>query len=65
MAKARSGSSNAGFHRPPVQDQQPLTLIRRLTIEIDDAIAQSREVGLSTRDAIELLMLLQARQFLN
>ena len=44
---------------------KPLTLIRRLTIEIDDAITQSREVGLSTRDAIELLELLQARQFLN
>lgn len=64
MAKARFAGSNTGFHRPPVQDQ-PLTLLRRLTIEIDDAIAKSREVVLSTRDAIEILELLQTRQFLN
>ncbi len=64
MAKAPFESSSVGFHRPPVQDQS-LTLVRRLTIEIDDAIAQSREVILSTRDAIEILELLQARQFLN
>jgi hypothetical protein len=49
----------------PVEDQQPLTLLRRLIIEIEDSIAQSREVILSTRDAIELLERLQGRQFSN
>ena len=49
----------------PAQDQQPLTLLRRLIIEIEDSINQSREVILSTRDAIELLERLQGRQFSN
>jgi hypothetical protein len=65
MAKARLASSDTNFHRPPLRDLQHLTLVRRLTIEIHDAITQSREVILSTRDAIEILELLQAPQFLN
>ena len=62
MTKAFSASS-----QPPrgwsVEDQQPPTLLRRLIVEIEDSIAQSREVILSTRDAIELLERLQGRQF--
>ena len=37
----------------------------RLVIEIEDSIAQSRAVILSTRDAIELLERLEGRQFSN
>jgi hypothetical protein len=55
MAKGRSAHSNPPFYGLPVEDQQPLTLLRRLVIEIEDSIAQSRAVILSTRDAIELL----------
>lgn len=51
------------FHEWPIEDQQPLTLLRRFIIEIEDSIAQSRAVILSTRDAIELLERLQDRQF--
>jgi hypothetical protein len=65
MANARSASSHAGFREWTAQDQQPLTLLRRLIIEIDDSINQLREVILSTRDAIELLDRLQSRQFSN
>jgi hypothetical protein len=60
-----SASANPGGQRSPVVDEQPLTLLRRLIIEIEDSIAQSREVILSTRDAIELLERLQGRQFSN
>ncbi len=63
MAKAGSGKANAGSHWLPAEDQQPLTLLRRLVIEIEDFINQSRAVILSTRDAIELLERLQTRQF--
>jgi hypothetical protein len=65
MAKILSASCNPRIHRSPVVDEQPLTLLRRLIIEIEDSIAQSREVILSTRDAIELLERLQGRQFSN
>jgi hypothetical protein len=65
MAKILSASCNPRGHRSPVVDEQPLTLLRRLIIEIEDSIAQSREVILSTRDAIELLERLQGRQFSN
>ena len=63
MAEARSASSNARFHARAIEDQQPLTLLRRLAIEIEDSIVQSRAVILSTRDAIEILERLQGRQF--
>ena len=65
MAKARSGSSDPRFYGLPFEDQQPLTLLRRLVVEIEDSIAQSRAVILSTRDAIELLERLEGRQFSN
>jgi hypothetical protein len=65
MAQARSASSYPRFHEWPVEDQRPLTLLRRLVIEIEDSIAQSRAVILSTRDAIELLEQLEGRQFSN
>jgi hypothetical protein len=65
MAEARSASSSARFYGWSAQDQQPLTLLRRLVIEIEDSIAQSRAVILSTRDAIELLERLEGRQFSN
>jgi hypothetical protein len=61
MAEARSASSNARLHERAIEDQQPL--LRRLAIEIDDSIVQSRPVILSTRDAIEILERLQGRQF--
>jgi hypothetical protein len=63
MAKARSASSDPRFYGLPVEDQQPLTLLRRLAVEIEDSIAQSRAVNLSARDAIELLERLEGRQF--
>ena len=65
MANARSARSHADFRESTAQDQQPLTLLRRLIIEMDDSIAQSREIILSTRDAIELLERLQGRQLSN
>jgi hypothetical protein len=65
MAKARSGSSDPRSYGLPFEDQQPLTLLRRLVVEIEDSIAQSRAVILSTRDAIELLERLEGRQFSN
>jgi hypothetical protein len=65
MAIARSASSDRRFHEWPIEDRQPLTLLRRLVIEIEDSIAQSRAVILSTRDAIELLERLEGRQFSN
>jgi hypothetical protein len=67
MDNARSARPHAGegFRECPAQDQQPLTLLRRLIIEIEDSIAQSRELILSTRDAIELLDRLQDRRFSN
>jgi hypothetical protein len=65
MANARSASPHAGFRELTAQEQQRLTLFRRLIIEIEDSIAQSREIILSTRDAIELLERLQGRQFSN
>jgi hypothetical protein len=64
MTKILSASNPRG-QRAPVVDEQPLTLLRRLIIEIEDSISQSREVILSTRDAIELLERLQGRQFSN
>jgi hypothetical protein len=54
MAKARSASSHPRFYGLPLDDRQPLTFLRRLADEIEDSIAQSRAVNLSTRDAIEL-----------
>jgi hypothetical protein len=63
VAKACSASVHSRCHQWPVEDQQPLTLLRRLVIEIEDSIAQSRAVILSTRDAIELLERLEGRQF--
>jgi hypothetical protein len=65
MAKARSANSDSRFHGWAGEDQQPLTLLRRLVVEIEDSIAQSRAVILSTRDAIELLERLEGRQFSN
>ena len=65
MASARSANSHAGFREWTAPEQQPLTLLRRLIIEIDDSINQSREVILPTRDAIELLDRLRGRQFSN
>jgi hypothetical protein len=65
MAKARSASSGPRFYGLPAEDQQPRTLLRRLAVEIEDSIAQSRAVILSTRDAIELLERLEGRQFSN
>ena len=65
MAEARSASAYPRFHEWPVEDQRPLTLLRRLVIEIEDSIAQSRAVILSPRDAIELLERLEGRQFSN
>jgi hypothetical protein len=65
MAKTRSASAHPGFHDAPVEDEQPLTLLRRLAVEIEDSITQSRAVILSTRDAIELLERLEGRQFSN
>ncbi len=49
----------------PSRISKPLTLLRRLVVEIEDSIAQSRAVILSTRDAIELLERLEGRQFSN
>jgi hypothetical protein len=63
MAEARSAISNARFHERANEGPQPLTLLRRLAIEIEDSIVQSRAVILSTRDAIEILERLQGRQF--
>ncbi len=65
MGKARSAHPILAFYGLPVEDQQPLTLLRRLAIEIEDSIAESRAVILSTRDAIELLERLEGRQFSN
>ncbi len=65
MVSPRSASSHPRFHAWPVEDQQPLTLLRRLVVEIEDSIAQSRAVILSTRDAIELLERLEGRYFSN
>jgi hypothetical protein len=65
VAEAHSASAYLRFHDWPVEDQRPLTLLRRLVIEIEDSIAQSRAVILSTRDAIELLERLEGRQFSN
>jgi hypothetical protein len=65
MVEARFASPQPRFREWPVEDPQPLTLVRRLRIEIEDSIAQSRAVILSTRDAIELLERLEGRQFSN
>ena len=65
MAKARSANSDPRLYGLPVEDQQPLTLLRRLAVEIEDSITQSRAVTLSTRDAMELLERLEGRQFSN
>jgi hypothetical protein len=65
MAKTRSANSDSRFYGLPVEDQRTLTFLRRLVIEIEDSIAQSRAVILSTRDAIELLERLEGRQFSN
>jgi hypothetical protein len=63
MAKTHSASADPGFHEWRVEDHDAPPLLRRLVIEIEDSIAQSRDVTLSTRDAIELLERLQDRQF--
>jgi hypothetical protein len=65
MAQARSANYDPRFYELPIADRQPLTLLRRLVVEIEDSIAQSRAVILSTRDAIELLERLEGRQFSN
>jgi hypothetical protein len=65
MAQPRFASPHPRFHEWAPKDRQPLTLLRRLMIEIEDSIAQSRAVILSTRDAIELLERLEGRQFSN
>jgi hypothetical protein len=65
MAKTRSASAHPRFHEWPVEDHQPPALLRRLAVEIEDSITQSRAVILSTRDAIELLERLEGRQFSN
>jgi hypothetical protein len=65
MTKVQFASSGPRPRRLAVDDQRPLTLLRRLVVEIEDSIAQSREVILSTRDAIELLERLRGRQFSN
>jgi hypothetical protein len=65
MAESGSASSDPRFHEWPVEHQRPLTLLRRLAIEIEDSIAQSRAVILSTRDAIKLLERLEGREFSN
>jgi hypothetical protein len=53
------------FDERPSQDQRTPDLLRRFAIEIEDSIAQSRAVILSTKDAIELLEQLQGRKFSN
>jgi hypothetical protein len=65
MTKVQLASSGPSPRRLAVDDHRALTLLRRLVVEIEDAIAQSREVILSTRDAIELLELLEGRRFSN
>jgi hypothetical protein len=65
VTEARSASFHPRFHAWRVDDYEPLTLLRRLVVEIEDSIAQSRAVILSTRDAIELLERLEGRQFSN
>jgi hypothetical protein len=65
MAQARSANYDPRFYGSPIADRQPLTLLRRLVVEIEDSIAQSRAVILSTRDAIELLERLEGGQFSN
>jgi hypothetical protein len=65
MDDARLSGSQAAFRGWTVRDQQPLTLLRRLIVDIEDTIARSREVILSTRDAIEFLDRLQNGQFSN
>jgi hypothetical protein len=63
MTKVQLASSGSRPRRLAVDDQRALTLLRRLVVEVEDSIAQSREVILSTRDAIELLERLEGRQF--
>jgi hypothetical protein len=65
MTRILSESSNPRTHRPSIEEPPSLSLLRRLIVEIEDSIAQSREVTLSTRDAIELLERLEGRQFSN
>jgi hypothetical protein len=65
MVSPRSATSHLRFHKLSVEDHQPLNLLRRLVVEIEDSIAQSRAVILSTRDAIEFLERLEGRQFSN
>jgi hypothetical protein len=65
MAKTRSAHSDPRFYGLPVEDQQPLTLLRRLAAEIEDSVSQSPAVTLSTQDAIELLERLEGRQVSN
>jgi hypothetical protein len=66
MTKVQSASHEGRLRRwSAIDDQEALTLLRRLVIEIEDSIAQSREVMLSTRDAIEILERLEGRRFSN
>jgi hypothetical protein len=63
MTEFRAPSPHPRFDEWHATDREPLTLLRRLVIEIEDSIAQSRDFILSTRDAIELLERLQGRKF--
>jgi hypothetical protein len=63
MTEFRAPSPHPRFDEWHAADREPLTLLRRLVIEIEDSIAQSRDFILSTRDAIELLERLQGRKF--
>jgi hypothetical protein len=65
MTKVQLANSGPPPRRLALDDQRAVTLLRRLVIEIEDSIAQSREVILSTRDAIELLERLEGRRFSN
>jgi hypothetical protein len=65
MSESRSASLYPRFEEWSSQSREPLPLLRRLVIEIEDSIAQSRDVILSTRDAIELLERLEGRHFSN
>jgi hypothetical protein len=65
MAEAGSEKSNAGSNQARGENQPPLAVLRRLLVEIENSINQSRAVILSTRDAIEFLERLQGRQLSN
>jgi hypothetical protein len=62
MAEGRFASSNPHSSKHAVEDEQFLDLLRRWASETGQAIFLSRAVVRSSRDAIELLERLQARQ---